>query len=704
MKNRPTQLLAMVLILQLVLCFTFFFRIPVAQQVIGFLYLTFIPGFVAIRLLKLDNLGTIKILLFSVGLSISFLMLIGLAMNELGPIAGIVRPLEPMPMTLATSCLVLLEAVLCYFRNSRNDSARKLTTRALLELLLLAILPLLSVIGAVWANVSGSTSILLLTLVATIAVFVLAVFSGKLVAPRLYPVVIFVVAISLLFHHSLISSYIYGADIHIEYSQFTLTQRDCHWNSTAYYSDPIYGTYNTMLSLTILPTIYSNLLNLDPTWILKIVFPLIFAFVPVALYVMWQEKLGAMFALFSAFLLMSQITFYSEMLGLARQMIAELFFALLFVILLSKEFSPKNLKILFAIFSFSLVVSHYSLAILFFSFILIMWISTYLTKRRTRHLSMSLIMLFFALMFSWYIYTSASVSFESIMWFGDWIYRGLGSFFNPASRGEGVLRGIGMEQTQSYLQSVSRIVAYATQFFIAIGFLELTVHRKKKEFDFEYLILCFGSMIILAMCILLPNFAMSLQMSRFYHILLFFLASLFSIGCLFFLEFTTNTKRKLYSSVLITALLVTYFLFQTNFMYEVTGSQSWSLPLSRYRLGSRLHTEFGYVTTQEVTSAQWLSKHADTGDLVVYSDWHTFSVLVSYGSIYREKLRALTNTTAIEAGEFVYLGELNTVYGIVVEIGESNSWNILDVLGLQSLDTIYTNGNSEICRNVNAFP
>ncbi len=692
-KIKPIQFLAVILTLQFTLFFAIFFNVPIARQVIGFIYLTFIPGFIILKLLKQNKLDIIENILFSVGLSIAFLMLIGLAINEIGPLVGVRQPLEPTSLILVISCFVLLGAVLYYLKNTGNEHSNELTKRILIRALLLMALPILSIIGAFWANATGNTSILLLALIAILTVFGMTVFSRKLIAPKLYPIVVFAIAISLLFHYSLISSYINGLDIHIEYHLFTLTQKNGYWNSTAYFTDPAYGTYNTMLSITVLPTIYSNVLNMEATWVLKIIFPIIFAFVPLALYLLWREKLGVTVALFSAFLLMSQTTFYTGMLGLTRQMIAELFFVLLFMILFSKKFSPRNLKILFVVFSFSLVVSHYSIAILFFSLVSITWLFTYFTKKTSRNLTISMIVLFFAVMFAWYIYTSASTSFETILRFWNSIYGGLGNFFIPASRGQGVLQGLGMEQAQSSLQLVSRIVAYATELFIAVGFLVLILQRKKRNIDFEYFILCSANMIILAMCILLPNFALSLQMVRFYHILLFFLAPLFAIGFIAFFEFIAKNKKKFLGSVLITTLLITYFLFQTNFVYEVTGSPSWSLSLSRYRLGLRLHTDFGFVTEQEVFSAKWLSQNVNSDNSTIYADSNIFSALVSYGAIYRDRLHALTNASNPHTGEFIYLGELNVVYGKVIA---EDAWNTSDVLASKFLNGIYSNGNCEI--------
>jgi len=77
-----------VLTMQLALFAAVFLNIAVARQIIGILYLTFLPGFVILKLLNVDELDMIGRALFSIGFSIAFLMLLGLFVNEFGPFAG----------------------------------------------------------------------------------------------------------------------------------------------------------------------------------------------------------------------------------------------------------------------------------------------------------------------------------------------------------------------------------------------------------------------------------------------------------------------------------------------------------------------------------------------------------------------------------------------------------------------------------------
>jgi uncharacterized membrane protein len=701
--SKLPSFVAIILVLQVALYLSFFFDIAVVRQVVGFVYLTFIPGFVIVKLLKPNNLGLVETVLFSVGLSVAFMMLAGLVMNEIGLLVGIGQTLEPSLLVFPLSGFVLLGTLVCYFRGSQDLQRIGLTKGTVLNLFVFSLLPVLSVAGAYFANVTGNNSVLILALLAVLTVFVIALFSKRLITSKLSLIIVFMIAITLLLYCSLISNYVQGTDIKIEYSDATLTQSTGFWNSTASFIDMTSGRFYSMLSVTILPTIYSNILNMNITWVFKIVYPLIFALVPLALYLLWRGKFGVKVAFLSVFLFMSQSTFYGDMLGLARQMIAEFFFVILFFVVFSKSLSAKNVKILFLIFSFCLIVSHYSIAIIFAFYISLMWLLGYFTKKPSRNFSLGMVIYFLALMFSWFAFTVSSATLMSTSASVKHILGGFFSdFFSPASRDAGVTRGIGLTSASSPLASVSSAIAYATEFFIIIGFLVLLLQLKKKNFDFAYFIPCLASMLLLAMCILMPYFAGAFSISRFYHILLFFLAPLFAIGCIELFRFAAKllgvaAKRKteIYSLILMTLVLGSYFLFQTNLIYEVTGERSWSVPLSRYRLSSRLYSDFYYVTTPQVHSADWLSQNTNKQpNLVIYTDTSVGLNLVAYGGIVIDHLYLLENTTSPQHGQIVYLAELYTVYDEL----EFNSlvYNASDTLTSQPLSVIYNNGFCEV--------
>ena len=114
---KPRNFLLALLFLQFIVYVTVFFDVPIARQVIGFIYLTFVPGFVILKLLKLDELDGVDTFLFSVGLSVAFLMLAGLFINEFYILFGFSRPLSIRSLMIIINSLVLIGGVLVYLRN-----------------------------------------------------------------------------------------------------------------------------------------------------------------------------------------------------------------------------------------------------------------------------------------------------------------------------------------------------------------------------------------------------------------------------------------------------------------------------------------------------------------------------------------------------------------------------------------------------------
>ena len=701
-KWKSRDFLVVILFLQFIVCATVFFNVPVARQVIGFVYFTFIPGFIIIKLLKLDELDRLETVLFSVGLSVAFLMLAGLLINEFCFLFGFSKPLSLMPLMIILNSLVLIGGVLVYLR-SEDVKLFRAPIFGLPPLALpLICLPILSVLGAVWVNVYENNSILLFMMVAIALSFVVGLISKKMLPPKLYPLAVLVIAISLLYHSSLISKYIvsFGSDVPFEYFIFKTTQNSAHWSSTLpSLWGAQYGRLNAMLSVTILPTIYSNLLNIDATWVFKMIFPLIFSFASLGLYQVWRTYVGKKYAFISAFLFMAMSTFYTEMLGLNRQMVGELFFVLLLLVILKKKMKSVNKMVCFMIFSFALVVSHYALAEIFLFFIFFALMPLLVLKRPSRNITVSMFVFFFIVMFSWYIYTSGSSVFNSFVEFGDYVYRQLGEFSDPASRGQTVLRGLGMEEPPSIWNAISRTFAYITQAFVVVGFVVgLILKRTKIHFEREYFMLSCEAMALLAMLILVPGLANTMNMTRFYHILLFFLAPFCVLGAEFLVKFVSKRKTELKVSILLLTILVPYFLFQIGFVYEVTGSESWSLPLSKHRMDRYRLYRSGYIDDWSVFSAEWASKTVDIRRTQMYADKVSRdAVLTIYGMMYRGHVNTLFNTTIVEANGVLYLSRLNVVDGIV--ISGNHIWNSSEVSFLNNMNKVYSNGGSEIYIN-----
>src|SRR3989344_8405978 len=88
------------------------------RQILGFLFLVFVPGIVIMLILKIREVGFWEYLVYTVGLSISFIMFAGLAVNWILPWLNITdRPLSLWPILLSFNLFLLILANIAYRRN-----------------------------------------------------------------------------------------------------------------------------------------------------------------------------------------------------------------------------------------------------------------------------------------------------------------------------------------------------------------------------------------------------------------------------------------------------------------------------------------------------------------------------------------------------------------------------------------------------------
>lgn len=675
-----------------------FFDVPVARQIISFAYFTIMPGLLVILLIKPKELDRVEILVFSVGLSIAFLMFIGLLVNELGPLLGISRPLSLMPLLTALNAFVLAITFLIALKNIRSKFLKtKINWKITPTLIFLLLLPAISILGAMWTTIYGNNIFLLLTIALIALLVFLGGFSKHILPQKLYALAVFVITLSIIFHSCIIFKYpiSYGSDTSYEYFIYKSTETRAYWDSTLFW-DMLHGRLNSMASLTVLPTIWSTILGMDPLYVRKILYSVVFSFVPLILFQFWRKKYGLTRSFFAVFFFVSSITFYTEMMGLGRQMVAEIFLALL---LLSIFNGKRNLfnKMCFVIFSAGLVMSHYALAEIFLGLSILTVLFVFLlTRRLSRKITVTMVMLLFVFMFAWYIYTSYSATFESTLSFGNNILAQLNEFFNPSSREPTILRALGLEQPKTVWNLLSRIFLHLTEFFIVLGFFGLITKKVDVKLETDHFALTVVAAFFLALVIVLPGLSKTLNVTRFYHILLFLLAPLCILGTEFLIKLLFKRRKERYALILLLSVLIPFFLFQTGFVYELTGTKSWA-PLSLHRMDEyRLYFWSGYVDDKTVFGIKWLSENVNLRRARIFAGSASMRhMLRTYGLIPDGYVTPLSNTTTLTKKGVVYLNSLNSIYNTIV-VNYRYAYPSSNLTFLEDMNKMYTNGGSEI--------
>lgn len=406
------------------------------RAILSCAFLTLIPGLLIMLMLKIRKIGIWEYLIYTIGLSIAFLMFGGLFVNLVLPSVGIDEPLSLIPLFISFDIFLLIFWIIAYKRNkeiSIEIKLPKLDWSDKIFFIAPVVFPLLSILGVTTLNNGGPNYLTMAMLGGIVVYFFFLVLFRKKLNQNIYPWGILMTSISLLLSYSLRSWHLTGGDISLEYYVFQLTKSLSHWSSFQF-NNP----YNTCLSITILPTILSNFLDISDEYIYKTIFPIIFSFSVISLYLLMKKYLKNVPSFLSIFFFTTQLPFLLWITVIARQEIALFFFTLFLLAIFNNNFELKIKEALFIIFGFSLVVSHYStiyitLFLLSFSFIINYCIKKSIFKwnkrlhRNNKKISPSkitnnqyfvpgrLILILLLFTFLWYsVFTQTAVSLDQV--------------------------------------------------------------------------------------------------------------------------------------------------------------------------------------------------------------------------------------------------------------------------------------------------
>jgi len=729
------------LLLGLVGLSTLGLEIPMLRQAVGFICLAFVPGLVILRLLKLNKLGSVETVLYSVGLSTAFVMFLGLPINILYPLIGISKPISLAPIIVTLTSTVLIMCLIVYIRDRRvmepphqNSSSRWsyiLSPPAWLILLL----PTMGTLGA-FLVYGQQGNLLLLILLSLIALIVILVASGFFIPTNLFPWTVAAIGLSLVLHNSLISPSLSGFDIHYHYYLQQLVISNSLWDISI-------GTMsNSMLSITILAPFYSLLLNMDGTWVFKIVYPLLFSLVPLALFQILKEQMDDKTAFLGAFFFMSFPAFFFTVPSTATQMIVELFIALSILLLIKKGMNAFPRALLLIVFSLSIIVSHYGLSYLYALLLILALTLQYLSRTRTINrlwhtltvklsklsgqqaaargsfessaepgrsitISTNYVVLIIVSCLTWYIYTSTGATFYSLVKIGDHVLNSLSQFLLPATRDPQVLQALGqVPMRAAELEwEIARVFQYVTQVFIVVGIIGLITSLHRTRFHPIYIAMVMAGGMLIVISITVPYFASSLGMARVYHLVLFFWAPLCITGGITIFHWllkglSRHRFHDLATSTLIKpvaiVLLVPYFLFTSGFIFELSGATPTSMPLSLYK------TDWSFFTQPEISASEWLGD-VEGGQFITYGDAYGETQLPQYG--VGASIRLPFKLNEISQDSYMFLRQWNIEHGELLfftgEIAETHMTyiNLKDELCQDIFNgrgKLYDNGQAQV--------
>jgi uncharacterized membrane protein len=693
-------------------------NIPVFRDVIVFAYLLFVPGFVILKTFKLKELTLLNTFLISVGLSLAASMFVGFLVNEVYIILGLSQPLSIIPLTVAISAFTLIVFFISYRCDfsisffSLDGVLKTIRSHFPLTLVLL-ILPILSIVGSLYVNIPIVT-ILCLTI---IVLCVLSFASNKLIPSDYYPFLIFSISISILLLNLLLSKYIIGDDASFEYYVFKVAQIRGYWGPISTALNPGNAlAFNSVLSVTVLPNVYSVLMNLKNEMLFKILYSFIFSLVPITLYGIYKKETGKSIGLLSVlFFIFSVNAFFGESITVNRQIVGELFLVLSIFIWLDKAFPIKEKRILLIIFGASIAVSHYSLAVIYVIFVALVVIVSSIKPKFDNVFNASTVLAIFGATFLWEAFSPGS-TLTTIINVVNRVAADLTSFHGAAAGT--VSSAYAIPTVFTAASWINLILEGAVTLSLIIGILIVILFSRKMEISDKYRWITIFAAILLAASYLFPSVASTLNFTRFYGISLLFLSPCFAIGALSLLKIIQSTLRKRNKNhknnmaflnkhgktalLLVAVLLSAYFLSQYGYVNYVTGGAirtTFAFDYHRMEISSNPSVEAGfssaYIQEQEAFSADWLSKYAGDSSIVYADPEASIHELVSCALIPENLVQTLTNVTTPGQGSFVYLDNVNVAKGIIPTSTGYFSTSQLSS-SLNESDLIYSNGNSEI--------
>ncbi|MBA5942814.1 MAG: DUF2206 domain-containing protein, partial [Methanophagales archaeon] len=501
----------------------------------------------------------------------------------------------------------------------------------------------------------------LLFLIPAYAVFIAV--KHNWVPDRVYAPIILLTSISLVLLLGLRSSFIIGVDAHLEYYLFRQTFYNGLWQ-IGVMGNPL----DAVLSVSILPTIYHSFLNTDSQYLFKIFYPILFSISPVIAYLISRKYIGNHYAFLASFFFMTQGMFLM-ITAHPRTSLAILFFALAIMTLLLSNLGELNKKLLFIVFAFSCILSHYSTAYIFFFILLFTWLGMQIIprfislQRRPTVLSnpstggnpsnptgqatataatlemrqpllrnlvtFGIVAIFFALIFFWYSQVTGA-AFDAGVRFVSTTLESLHEFFILEARERGGVPaafgyGLGYKEIP---RQIHFVFSWLTIAFIAIGVLTTLVRYRRRMVAFRgegknlcsdflsqridalFLVLAVVCSAIFAASVALPFVFVGYGMDRAFMQMIVVLSPFFVIGGIEVARFLR--AKQTYLVILI--VLIPFFMCQTGTMHEIFG-----VPQSLAMNSEGKSFDMMYVHEEEGYAAKWLNHHKDQ-DLKIYSD------------------------------------------------------------------------------------
>lgn len=693
----------------------------------SFILLTFIPGLLIIQILKLDYLETLKKLLLSVGLSLIFVISMGILTNSL----GYSKPLVTTNVLIVFNLFLILLMVIGHIINPNspigapfNDKVVKFNSYEKLSLIISILLFTFSICGTYLAKNLHNYILLYLMVFLVPLLVILISFANKKIRENICVTSLFFISLSLVIAYTLISNYIYGSDSHSEFYLFNMVLVTGKWKlfETLNYLKPL----DSCLVISILPAVYELFSKAPYLTTFKLIYVLPLSLTPLSVYCIAKNYNKPIYAFLTAIVIISSISFYSQT-EAYRTYMAVFFFSLAIMVFLSSDINDMKKKFLFIIFTVGIIISHYSTSYIFFSLLLLSVIILYFLRilpkiksnvynenfknqlyesnGKKPFFTIGLTVLVFVMIFLWYSQITGGAFSMGI----DYITSTLGKlnqFFLLESRDPVAYQALGSTLSNaSFIRYINFITSWALIISIAVGilltfFFFLNNDLKKKlhlsniycNIKMELFTFGVSSFLIMAAAVILPFFLVFYSLPRLYYLLLIILSLFFILGT----RSIANILKIKRGYILVLIVLIPILLSSIGITPQFFGEPN-SILLNP---ADKINNTF-YIHDTEAHGAQWLGNYRND-DMKIYTDSIASERLISIGRIPNEDILNKNNIEQFKHTQkgYTYLAYPNIAQGKLYLWEYSSIWNLIDIKELSNVfdeeNLIYDDGDCKI--------
>jgi uncharacterized membrane protein len=401
-----------------------------------------------------------------------------------------------------------------------------------------------------------------------ITVLAIILVALNVIKSNYYKIAIYVVGLFVVWPTTLLGVFVVGSDISREVTMSVIAAKN-GWDLS------IWDVNNTSFVIGWLVPFLSKILFVDIIWVYKVILPMIFATTPVILYAIFRRQIDSKLAFYAAIFFIIMPVYSLEIPTIGKSMVAEPLFAL-FIYAMIVNWNKWLKAAVLLVLLLLIIWAHYTIGILALCFLLgiiaILAISKIFKNwkiwyQRTVPIWMLCIVLLSGLSLGIYYYSNVargqlwqnlgiiSGKFSNLsqsIVVGNYTY-GEYEFFGSAIPEQGIPQGntsifdvknsylnkqgvfiraaVGLDFLETTIAGkVFRIFQFITQALIIIGCCFMLSRRKGFCFTAEFLAGVGTAAFLLLYCIFMPYFSGTINMTRFYHISLFFLAPAFVIG------------------------------------------------------------------------------------------------------------------------------------------------------------------------------